>query len=72
MANKNITIPVKDIKAVMKDYYEMYVFSNDETIYRNLFAAISTFHDAGLISDEDYKKIFDYDNKLFKIVCEAE
>ena len=70
MANRNITIPMKDLKKVMKDWYEVY-FERGDTSYDELFVAIRTFHNAGLISDEDYKKLFDYDKKLFEIICEV-
>ncbi len=70
MASRNITIPMKDLKKVMKDWYEVY-FERGDTSYNELFAAIRTFNSAGLISDEDYKKLFDYGHKLFQIICEV-
>ena len=70
MASRNITIPLKDLKKVMKDWYEMY-FERGDTSYDELYAAIRTFHSAGLISNEDYNKLFEYDHKLWQIICEV-
>ena len=65
----NINIPMKNIKAVMKDWYNAY-FERDDDSYRELYSALRTLHAAGLISHDEFKKISEYDHELFRIICE--
>lgn len=56
---------ITDIKRTMKAWYESYDERHDES-YIELYNSFRTLKNAGLISSETWKKIFDYDDKLFQ------
>ena len=59
-----MTINKKDIKDIMKNYYDAYVERADES-YCELFLAFITLRNAGLIKSEDIKWIIGFDDFLF-------
>lgn len=68
MASKSIKIPMKDVKETMKGWYDKYFEGEDES-YSELFAALRTLRNAGMISEEEWKEIWDYDHILFQETC---
>lgn len=56
---------ITDIKMTMKVWYEAYNERNDES-YFELYNSLKTLRSAGLMSDETWNKIYDYDRKLFQ------
>ena len=56
---------ITDIKMTMRVWYEAYDKRNDQS-YFELYNSLKTLRSAGLISDETWNKIYDYDRKLFQ------
>lgn len=56
---------ITDIKMTMKVWYEAYNERNDQS-YFELYNSLKTLRSAGLMSDETWNKIYDYDRKLFQ------
>ena len=54
-----------DIKATMRNWYKDYTDRNDES-YFELYKAFHTLKAANLITDKQWKMIYDFDRKLFQ------
>lgn len=56
----------KEIKAVMKEWHKNYIDDMTDESYFELYKAFHTLKASNLITDEQWKMIYDYDRKLFQ------
>lgn len=56
---------ITDIKRSMRVWYKNYYYKGDDS-YLELYNALKTMRSAGLISDDTWGKIYDYDRELFQ------
>lgn len=59
-----MTISIKSIKKTMDDLYQALIERNDES-YLEFYSSLRTLRSLNLISEEDFKKIYEHDDFLF-------